>query len=252
MLPPSEGKTPPNDTQAATVDLESLVLPELAQQRAQVMEALISASRRDDAQQVLKVGASVLDEVAANTTLHRAPTAPSYEIYTGVLFDALEADQLNAEQLRRAAATVLIFSGLFGVTGFTDRISSYRCAMDVKLPELGNLGSYWRHRLAEPLAERVQDQLVVDCRSASYVKAFRPPHEQTLAVNSFMEKDGHRKVVTHFAKAARGELTGMLLRADSRPESVDDVAHVASQRWKVEVRRAEKNRPHQLDLISSS
>lgn len=252
MLPPSEGKTPPSDSHTPAVDLESLVLPELAQHRAQVMDALICASSREDAQHVLKVGASVIDEVVANRKLYRAPTAPSYEIYTGVLFDALKVEQLNAQQLQRAATTVLIFSGLFGVTGFTDRISTYRCSMDVKLPELGNLGTFWKQRLAEPLAEKVQDRLVVDCRSASYVKAFRPPHKQTLAVNSFMEKDGHRKVVTHFAKAARGELTGMLLRADSAPESIDDVAHIASQRWKVETRKAEKNRPHQLDLISES
>lgn len=251
MLPPSEGKTSPAET-GATIDLQSLMLPGLAAQRSRVMEALAATSERSDAQEVLKVGSKVMNDVAANRKLPHAPTAPAHRIYTGVLFDALTADGLTAEQLRLAGTQVLIFSGLFGVTGFTDRIPAYRCAMDVKLPEVGRLGTFWKQQLAAPLSERVQDTLVVDCRSSSYAKAFRPPPDQTLAVNNFTQSNGQRRVVTHFAKAARGELTGMLLRSGTEPKSVDDVAHIASQRWRVETRPADTRTPHQLDLISTS
>lgn len=252
LLPPSEGKTPPTDEDSPRLELESLLLPRLAEERTDVLDSLIAASGRQDAQQVLKVGAKVMDEVAANKGLSEAPTAPAHEVYSGVLFDALAAQDLTADQLNFAATHVLIFSGLFGVTGFADRIPAYRCAMDLKLPGIGNLGAFWKRHLASSLSGLVEDQLVVDCRSSSYAKAFRPPPEQTLAMNSFTEKHGRRTVVTHFAKAARGELSGMLLRAASRPETVDDVAHLASERWTVEVRPASGTAPHQLNLISSS
>jgi uncharacterized protein len=251
MLPPSEGKTPPADNKAEALDLDSLTLPALAPERKQVLQDLISTSERQDAQQLLKVGDKVMDEVAANQRLRLAPTAPAHQIYTGVLFDALAAESLTAEQRKRAATTVLIFSGLFGVTGFTDRIPPYRCAIDVELPETGKLSSFWKERLAAPLKEQVQNQLVVDCRSASYARTFRSDPQQTLAVNSFTERNGRRTVVTHFAKAARGKLTGMLLRAASPPQTIDDVAHIASQGWQVEVRPATGKTPHQLDLITS-
>lgn len=257
LLPPSEGKAAPQhdpaqpDDAAPRLDLEALVLPELAPQREQVLRELIAVSGREDAQAVLKVGAKVMAEVEANRSLRETPAAPAHQVYTGVLFDALEAGALTEAQQRAAAQQVLIFSGLFGLTGFTDRIPAYRLSMDVKLGELGGLGTYWKKQLAGPLGELVGEELVVDCRSASYGKAFQPAPERTLMVNSFTERDGRRKVVTHFAKHARGELTGMLLRCGRQPESVEEVAEIAAQRWTVEIRPAEGNKPHQLDLISA-
>ena len=230
----------------------ALLLPELSAERERVLTELIAASGREDAQTVLRVGAQVMTDVHANLSLREALTAPAHEIYTGVLFDALQAHPLTPEQLQTAAQDVLIFSGLFGVTGFTDSIAAYRLSMDVKLGALGNLGTYWKGQLKDPLQGLVGEELVIDCRSATYGKAFQPAPEQTLMVNSFTEKDGARKVVTHFAKQARGELTGMLLRSAEPAETIEDVLDVASQRWRVEVRPAAGRSPHQLDLISTS
>lgn len=250
LLPPSEGKTAPDDAAAPPLDLQELTLPGLAGAREQALEALAEASGREDAQQVLKVGAQVLQEVAANARLLQAPAAPAWQIYTGVLYDGLAAASLSADALKRAAEHVLIFSGLFGVTGFTDRIPAYRCAMDVKLHGLGNLGSFWKKWLAQPLGELAEGRLLVDCRSGSYQRPFPGDPVRRLQVNSFTEQNGQRKVVTHFAKAARGQLAGMLLRADTVPGTVEEVAQIASARWAVQVRPAEGKHPHQLDLIS--
>lgn len=251
MLPPSEGKTPPVNDAAAALDLRTLTLPQVTDARQRVLDELIGASGRDDAQEVLKVGAKVMAEVRANTELKTAPTTPSYEIYTGVLFDALDAQSLTQEQLQRATETVLIFSGLFGLTGFADPIPAYRLSMDVKLGDLGNIGTWWKKQLKEPMAQHIGDQLVLDCRSSSYAKAFQPPPQQTLVVNNFTERDGHRKVVTHHAKYARGLLTGMLLRADRPLETIDDVVAIAEKQWQVEVRPTQGRTPHQLDLINT-
>lgn len=257
LLPPSEGKTPPADDDGARLDLDSLNLPELAGPRRRVTEALLAASAAEDAQQVFKVGTKVLDEVRANTELWEAPAAPAHRIYTGVLFDALEPGSLTQAQQERAAADVLIFSGLFGATGFADPIPVHRLSMDVRLSPFeedsrnpGRLGTFWKQHLTEPLTGMIGDQLVVDCRSSSYANAFRPAPEQTLMVNSFTEKDGRRKVITHFAKHARGLLAGMLVRSPQPPETIDNVVALASRRWTVEVRPGGGGRAHQLDLIT--
>ncbi|GAA3283525.1 peroxide stress protein YaaA [Nesterenkonia halobia] len=251
-LPPSEGKTPPADGGDA-LDLSALTLPELAAPRREVLDALAAASSREDAQKVLKVGANVMGEVAANTRLDTAPTAPAHRLYTGVLYDALDADTLDEAARARAEDQVLIFSGLFGVTGFSDPIPAHRLSMGVTLaPEgrgPGRLSTFWKQALAEPLDAVIGDQLVVDCRSSAYA-VHRAAAEQTLTVNSVTERDGERKVVTHFAKHARGRLTGMLLRAERPAETIDDVAEIAASVWEVEVRPAAGRTPHQLDLIS--
>lgn len=256
FLPPSEGKTAPDPDGTARLDLDSLSLPELAEQRRTAVDALIRVSRQSDAQEILKVGAKVMGEVERNQQLWEAPAAPAHDVYTGVLFEALGAPDLSATALGRAAEKVLVFSGLFGATSFTDRIPAYRLSMGVDLSPAagdgpGRLGGYWRGALAEPLRERVGDQLVLDCRSSGYAAAYRPHPEQTLVVNSFTEREGTRKVVTHFAKHARGELTGMVLRAEQMPETVDQVAELAAERWDVEVRPAAGRTPHQLDLIAA-
>lgn len=185
-----------------------------------------------------------------------------------MLYEALDAGSLDPEQLTRARRDVLVFSGLFGLTSLTDLIPAYRLSMGVTLTgsgaehgpgaapartRPGPLGSFWRDALKDPLDTLVGDQLVVDARSSSYAQVYRPAPEQTLVVNSVTERDGTRKVVTHFAKHARGLLAGMLLRAPKSAEAefaVEDVAELASQRWRVELRGATGRRPHQLDLIS--
>lgn len=262
FLPPSEGKTAPACDGAAGagpkhVAPEEMVLPELGPAREKVIDALIETSKSPEAQKVLKVGTKVLDEVRANLSIREASTAPAHRLYTGVLFDALAADRFDAETRGRAEESVLIFSGLFGATGFSDALPAHRLAMGVTLRPFGDdrdpgpLGSFWRRAMAESLDDHVGDQLVLDCRSATYAVAHRPAPEQTLAVASYTESGGGRKVVTHFAKQARGELASMLLRAPRRPESIDDVAEVASSRWEVEVRDSQGRDPHRLDLITT-
>ena len=41
----------------------------------------------------------------------------------------------------------------------------------------------------------------------------------------------------------------MLLRQPQLPQTIDDVAEVASGRWEVELREAAGRTPYQLDLI---
>ncbi|GAA1143607.1 hypothetical protein GCM10009672_13020 [Nesterenkonia lutea] len=213
------------------------------------------------------MGNRVMPDVRANAELLSAPAAPAHEIYTGVLFEALDPASLDQRQLQRAGESVLVFSGLFGVTSLTDRIPAYRLSMGVTLhgsaggegpgaapakAPPGRLSSFWKASLERPVDALVGDQLVVDCRSSSYAQAYRSAPEQTLVVNSFTEHDGRRRVVTHFAKRARGLLAGMLLRAEESPgapRSAEDVAELASQHWRVELHRSSGRSPHQLQLI---
>src|SRR5699024_6970651 len=163
---------------------------------------------------------------------------------------------LSAVAMQRAADQVLIFSGLFGVTNLTDMIPAHRLSMDVRLSPFGDhrdpgrLAGFWRSALETHLPSVVGDQLVIDCRSSTYIPAFRPPAQQTLVVNSFTQKHGQRRVVTHFAKHARGLLAGMVLRQPQLPSCTEEVAEIASTHWEVELRAAAGKRPHQLDLIA--
>lgn len=222
-LPPSEGKTPAPDG-GAPVDLNTLTEPSLTPQREAVLDALAAVGARPDATEILKVGATLADEVARNAALRTAPAAPATDVYTGVLYAAAGLGELTGQAARRARTDVRIFSGLWGVVAPDDRISAYRLSMGVDLPGIGKLASAWRPHLSAALAERAAGDVVVDCRSAAYLAAWKPAARGAHAadwvtVRVVRETDGRRTVVSHNAKHTRGVLTGHLLRRAGEPPS---------------------------------
>jgi cytoplasmic iron level regulating protein YaaA (DUF328/UPF0246 family) len=220
LLPPSEGKAVPE--RGVPLSLASLSLPGLAGAREAVLAELVELCSGDEgkAREVLGLSEGLRGEVAKNAGLITAPARPAGEIYTGVLYDALGLASLDAAAHRRAAETLLVFSGLWGAVRITDPIPSYRCPMGVKLPGLGALAGHWRGPMAEVLPEVAGDGLVLDLRSAAYAAAWRPKGEvagRTASVRVLHAPT--RKVVSHFNKATKGRIVRSLLTAGARPRN---------------------------------
>ncbi|WP_432055864.1 peroxide stress protein YaaA [Streptomyces sp. bgisy022] len=219
LLPPSEGKAASG--RGAPLRTESLSLPGLNAAREAVLTELVDLCTGDEdkAREVLGLSEGLRGEVAKNAELRTAGTRPAGEIYTGVLYDALDLATLDATAKRRAARSLLVFSGLWGAVRVTDRIPSYRCAMGVKLPGLGALGAHWRAPMAEVLPEVAADGLVLDLRSAAYATAWKPKGEvarRTATVRVLHAPT--RKVVSHFNKATKGRIVRGLLTAGAAPK----------------------------------
>jgi cytoplasmic iron level regulating protein YaaA (DUF328/UPF0246 family) len=233
LLPPSEGKTPAPDG-AAPLDLGALVHPELTERREQVLADLARVSARPDATTVLGVSDGLADEVARNTALHDAPSGRAAEVYTGVLYAAAGLATLPDGAAQRAQASVLTFSGLWGVVAPGDRIPAYRLSMGVGLPDVGRLATFWKPALAEVLDARAAGDVVVDCRSATYVAAWKPRTAgdgaaEWVEVRVLRETDGKRTVVSHNAKHTRGVLAGHLLRREHEARTSEDVLKAAQE-----------------------
>ncbi|MGW7266272.1 peroxide stress protein YaaA [Streptomyces sp. NPDC054842] len=224
LLPPSEGKAPSGRGTALKTD--SLSLPGLNETRAAVLDELVELCTGDEekAREVLGLSEGLRGEVAKNARLRTAGTRPAGEIYTGVLYDALDLASLDTAAKRRAARSLLVFSGLWGAVRVTDRIPSYRCSMGVKLPGLGALSACWRAPMAEALPEIAGSGLVLDLRSSAYASAWKPKGEPagrtaTVRVLHTQVVDGveKRSVVSHFNKATKGRIVRALLTAGAAP-----------------------------------
>ncbi|MFH5823359.1 YaaA family protein [Georgenia sp. AZ-5] len=229
LLPPSEGKTQP--LQGRPLDLARLSGRVLTDARQEVLAALERASAAPDAAATLGVGAAVAAEVARNLTVRTAPAAPAAHVYTGVLYTAAGLGGLRGAAARRAERTVRIFSGLWGVLTPADEVPAYRLSMGVSLPGPGKLSTFWRGRLGGVLDDAAAGDVVVDCRSATYAAAWRPPTgAEHVAVQVVRERDGRRQVVSHNAKHARGVLTHHLLtRAGNAPTTAEELAGAAEE-----------------------
>lgn len=204
LLPPSESKAVPAD--GPPVDLDALAFPkELGPVRRRVLRAIGGG-------------------------LRRAPAAPAAEVYTGVLYARLGLGDLSATATRRAAEDLLITSGLWGLLRPGDRIPHYKLPIGTAVPQLGSgLAAAWRPAVAAALAERdVAGEVVVDLRSGPYAALWRPKQATLVAVKSFrVAPDGSRQVVSHMAKAARGDVGRALLRSRRAVRTPDDVAAAA-------------------------
>jgi len=227
LLPPSETKAAP--ASGAPVSLPGLSHPELADARTRIGEALAKVSAQRNAMQVLGVGASLAGEVARNTTIWDNPTAPAAQVYTGVLYDAARMATWGTATLARSADRVRIISALWGALSPADRIPAYRLSMSTSLARIGPLAAFWSKHLCAPLAALAAGGLVVDCRSSSYVAAWRPSESPWVSVKVMRELDDQRAVVSHMAKHTRGLLAAHLVAADAAPTTAQDLADAAAQ-----------------------
>ncbi len=225
FLPPSEAKAFP--VELPPVELASLALPELAPVRARLLKAMVRLARArvPAALDALGLSQSQAGELAHNRELLSGPAGGAADVYTGVLYDALDLPDLR----RRGVATdhVLIFSGLWGVLRPGDRIPHYRCSAGVKLPAVGSVSAAWRKALRAPLAAHVGDRLVVDLRSGAYAPLWAPGgNAVTVRVLHERESGGAvtRSVVSHFNKATKGRLTRTLLESGQQPRKPDEFA----------------------------
>ena len=250
LLPPSEGKTAP--PRGKPLDLTALSHPTLTTVRRRVLDALVAASAREDAAELLGVGHTQLDLVARNRDLRAAPTARAERVYSGVLYDNLGLERLSPAARRRAASRVAITSSLFGLVRPGDRIPAYRLSGDATLPGLGPVAGAWRDVLGEAVLESLARGLLVDLRSGTYAAFWRPPRElagRVATVRVLHESGGTRTVVSHFNKATKGRLVRALLEdgRDARtPAVLADLIRALG--WKVEEGSATR-KGTQLDVV---
>ncbi|WP_217163926.1 peroxide stress protein YaaA [Streptomyces sp. AC512_CC834] len=254
LLPPSEGKAASG--RGAPLKTGSLSLPGLTAAREAVLGELVELCAGDEekAREVLGLSEGLRGEVAKNVELLTAGARPAGEIYTGVLYDALDLASLDAAAKRRAARSLLVFSGLWGAVRVTDRIPSYRCSMGVKLPGLGALGAHWRAPMAEvlPAAAGAGGGLVLDLRSAAYAAAWKPKGEvasRTATVRVLHAPT--RKVVSHFNKATKGRIVRSLLASGTAPEGPAELVEaLRALGYEVEAAApARAGRPWALDVL---
>ncbi|SPT75192.1 Protein of uncharacterised function (DUF328) [Arcanobacterium haemolyticum] len=223
LLPPSEGKERP--LSGPTLNLDSLSFPELSAHRKALLAELTAVSARDDALTILNVGKTVADEVYAQQDILNQPCVPAHQLYTGVLYHAMNLQNLTDAQLAHAADHILIFSGLFGVNRLTDLIPSYRLAMGVVLPQAGNTKTFWKKALAGSAI--AGDELVIDARSGGYRVWDPPKGTEHVTINAVRIKHGERKVVSHNAKHYRGLLAGELIRSSTVLDDAEELAEFA-------------------------
>lgn len=226
LLPPSEGKTPA--VAGPKLNLKKLSFPELVSYRQTVLDQLVATSQGPTTKAIKTLGISAKQtaEIELNKTLMSAHCAPAWQIYTGVLFGALDAGSLSPIQLKKLSESTYVQSALFGLVGFADPIPAYRLSGDCVLPKIGSLIKHWSAVCSSTLSE--SDELIIDLRSGTYVKLGPIPHETEAVIPKVYQKmpKGEPKVVSHHNKATKGRIVRAIAQTRINLRTVEDVTNV--------------------------
>ena len=225
LLPPSEikrfgGDGPP---------LSELGGGPRATHRARVVRTVIALGRRPAhaATVLLLPAAARVDALAANAEVLRAPTMAALDRYDGVLYRALDVGHLTVRQRGIAGESVLVFSGLWGVSGGDEPVPLYRVPAAAVLPGIGALGRSWRKPLEHHLAPLLDGELTIDLRSTDYGSMWSAGSE-VIAVRVLTEvAPGVRKAISHTGKAVKGRLTRELVTRRRPARAAGDVITAA-------------------------
>jgi uncharacterized protein len=243
LLPPSESKT--GRVRGKPADPELVSFPELASTRAAVAAALARVSAHPDAPRLLGVSPNLRADIAHNISLDSAPAVPVADLYTGVLYAALDLPSMNSATRRRANRWLVVISALYGALRPADRIPPYRLSMDVNRAELGPLTSAWRAPLAAVLPGAAGRGLIVDCRSSTYAAAWVPRDE-------FAARWVQVRVpgATHMAKRTRGLVARHLCESGVHARTARALEQVVAQRF--ETTLTKPDRPGQPWILNAS
>ncbi|MFS0884898.1 YaaA family protein [Aeromicrobium sp. 179-A 4D2 NHS] len=242
LLPPSEGKTAPENGPA--LDLEALSSPVLRRTREQLLNALVRLSSTRRAAEILGLGPQQAADIERNARLREEPSAPAIEVYTGVLYGELDWAGLDADARERGRETLAIASALFGLVRPHDLIPAYRMSGSVTLPRLGTVASRWKPVVPRAIEELAAGELVVDLRSGTYVALGAAP-AGSVTMRVITETEGRRSIVSHSNKATKGRIVGQLLAEGVEAKDADGLADALRDLgWEIE-----SSGPARLDVI---
>lgn len=196
-----------------------------------------------------------VDEVARNALLAMSPTTDAIEIYSGVLYDALDVATLTSKARTKLNATVAIQSALFGVVMADDAIPAYRLSADSSLPKFGAMAKWWSTRLDTAMESLVGTGPVLDLRSGAYAAMWKPTGDvaaQVLVARVLLEeRKGVRKVVSHHNKATKGKLVRALSMQAGQPKTPEALAAACEMAGVVvELHKPKKTgTPWNVDLV---
>lgn len=138
---------------------------------------------------------------------------PAAFIFNGDTYQGLEAKTLSEDDLRWAQDHLRILSGLYGLLRPLDGIQPYRLEMGSRLKTRRgkSLYDYWGDAIAKALnaqATAVGTDTLVNCASQEYFGAAdtRALKLRVVTPQFFEDKDGKPRIVSFFAKRARGAM----------------------------------------------
>ncbi len=214
---------------AKTLDYESPV-PDLPLTKPDFLPQtkVLLAILRDLSPQEVGSLMGISDKLAALNVARYADWSPRFTdknsraailAFMGDVYEGMQASSFSAADHDYAQAHLRILSGLYGLLRPLDRLQPYRLEMGTALanPAGRHLYAFWGDTIAHALNKALAaqgDELLVNLASDEYNKAALTPALKARVITPQFreEKDGQFKMVSFYAKRARGLMASYIVK----------------------------------------
>jgi len=143
------------------------------------------------------------------------------EVYTGIDAYSLPIDKMEDLQNR-----LFILSGLYGLLKPLDLIQAYRLEMgtSIAIGESKNLYAFWKIKITETLNKSIaKGDFLLNLASNEYFSAVDTKLLKAKVITPEFKdyKDGKLKMISFFAKKARGLMVRYII--DNNSQTIDDI-----------------------------
>ena len=173
---------------------------------------------------------------------------PAIQAFRGDVYTGLDADTLSKRDLAYAQKHLRILSGLYGVLKPFDLMQAYRLEMGTALKTRRgkSLYDFWGDRLTKHLNKETADMAdacVVNLASNEYFKSIKANKLVSPLVSPVFkdQKNGDYKIISFFAKKARGAMARHLIQSRSR--GVDDVINFEALGYRFNAEASSEGQP---------
>jgi uncharacterized protein len=171
---------------------------------------------------------------------------PAIYTFMGDVYTGLDAYSLSESDMQYAQQSLRILSGLYGLLKPLDLMQAYRLEMGTGLKNTrgANLYQFWGDILVNKINDLVdKDELLVNLASTEYFKAVNKKKltSPLITPNFLDEKNGQFKVISFYAKKARGLMARYLI--ENRCNTLDELKEFDLAGYRYDSQQSTKDSP---------
>jgi cytoplasmic iron level regulating protein YaaA (DUF328/UPF0246 family) len=151
---------------------------------------------------------------------------PAVYTFDGDVYQGLDIFSLPEKKIDKLQDSLRILSGMYGVLKPLDLMQAYRLEMGTKLKvgRADNLYKFWGDTVTQKLNEELtENELFINLASNEYFKVVNQKLLKTPIITPVFKdfKNGKLKVISFFAKKARGRMVRYIL--DKNVQTIEDL-----------------------------
>lgn len=156
-----------------------------------------------------------------STPFDKHNARPALFAFKGDVYTGLDVSRFSADDLKAAQKRLRILSGLYGVLRPLDLMQAYRLEMGTRLDNARgkDLYQFWGETITDQLRKDLKAAdtgVLVNLASNEYFKSVHPKNLPGPVIEPVFqdEKNGHYKVISFYAKKARGLMAAWILQKE--------------------------------------